>query len=67
MDRSHRFGQTEDVVIYKLTIKDTIEDRLLTLQAEKSATATAALDGGDIGKANKVSLSLPVASNDADD
>lgn len=53
-DRSHRFGQTEDVVIYKLTIENTVEDRLLELQAKKSATAASALDGGDHVKSNKV-------------
>ena len=42
-------------MIYKLTIENTIEDKLLALQATKSAIAASALDGGDIVKSNKVS------------
>jgi SNF2 family DNA or RNA helicase len=34
-DRAHRFGQREDVKIYKLAIEDTIEDKLLALQEKK--------------------------------
>jgi len=47
-DRAHRFGQTRDVNIYKLTIENTVEERILTLQNSKRALATAALSGDRI-------------------
>ena len=47
-DRPHRFGQTRDVNIYKLTIENTVEERILTLQNSKRALATAALSGDRI-------------------
>ncbi|ORY65664.1 SNF2 family N-terminal domain-domain-containing protein [Leucosporidium creatinivorum] len=55
-DRAHRFGQKEDVKIYKITVDNTIEDRILTLQEEKAEIAKAALEGGDMTKANKLSM-----------
>jgi len=54
-DRAHRFGQTRDVNIYKLTIENTVEERILTLQNGKRALATAAL-GGDRIKNLKLGL-----------
>lgn len=53
---AHRFGQKEDVKIYKITVDNTIEDRILTLQEEKAEIAKAALEGGDMTKANKLSM-----------
>ncbi|GAA5832200.1 hypothetical protein JCM5353_008196 [Sporobolomyces roseus] len=50
-DRAHRFGQKEDVEIYKLVIDGTVEDRILTLQQQKSELASNALEGGDASKA----------------
>ncbi|KAG8786875.1 hypothetical protein FRC12_016137 [Ceratobasidium sp. 428] len=47
-DRAHRLGQTKDVNIYKLTIKDTVEDRILKLQDTKRDLAKAALSGDKI-------------------
>jgi len=47
-DRAHRMGQTRDVHIYKLTIENTVEQRILTLQDTKRALATAALSGDRI-------------------
>lgn len=32
VDRAHRIGQTRPVTISRLTIKDTVEDRILALQ-----------------------------------
>ncbi|BGP09358.1 hypothetical protein JCM10049v2_005224 [Rhodotorula toruloides] len=55
-DRAHRFGQKDDVKIYKLTIDDTVEERILKLQADKAELAKAALDGGDLSKGNKLSV-----------
>jgi SNF2 family DNA or RNA helicase len=44
-DRAHRLGQTRDVNIYKLTIENTVEERILALQNSKRALAAAALSG----------------------
>lgn len=54
-DRAHRLGQTRDVNIYKLTIENTVEERILTLQNSKRALTTAAL-GGDRIKNLKLGL-----------
>lgn len=35
MDRSHRIGQTEKVTVYKMIVKDTIEEKMLKLQEKK--------------------------------
>ncbi|WVQ97656.1 hypothetical protein IAU59_004770 [Kwoniella sp. CBS 9459] len=44
-DRAHRLGQKLDVNIFKLTIEETVEDRILTLQNNKRELANAALSG----------------------
>ena len=38
-DRAHRIGQTEDVNVYQVVAKDTIEERILELQHTKSELA----------------------------
>ncbi|GER44305.1 SNF2 domain-containing protein [Striga asiatica] len=35
IDRAHRIGQTRPVTVSRLTIKDTVEDRILALQEDK--------------------------------
>ncbi|PIN05671.1 Helicase-like transcription factor HLTF/DNA helicase RAD5, DEAD-box superfamily [Handroanthus impetiginosus] len=35
VDRAHRIGQTRPVTVSRLTIKNTVEDRILSLQEEK--------------------------------
>ena len=32
IDRAHRIGQKRPVSVYRLTVKDTVEDRILALQ-----------------------------------
>ncbi len=59
-DRAHRLGQTRDVNIYKLTMKNTVEGRIPALQDSKRALATAAL-GGDKIKNLKLGLEDLVA------
>ncbi|KAL1413004.1 hypothetical protein Q8F55_000753 [Vanrija albida] len=44
-DRAHRLGQQLDVHIHKLTIADTVENRILQLQDSKRELAAAALSG----------------------
>lgn len=40
-DRAHRLGQQLDVNIYKLTIPETVEDRILAVSPLYSAVANA--------------------------
>ncbi len=54
-DRAHRFGQTKDVNIYKLTVGNTVEDRILQLQDKKRELAAAALTGDKL-KNSKLGL-----------
>jgi superfamily II DNA or RNA helicase len=42
-DRAHRIGQQRPVLIYRLVAKDTVEERILELQARKRAVGDAAL------------------------
>ena len=46
-DRAHRIGQERPVMIYRLVAQDTVEERILALQAHKRELAAAALHGGD--------------------
>ncbi|CAG8672922.1 4540_t:CDS:10 [Cetraspora pellucida] len=48
IDRVHRIGQCKKVIIKRLTIKDTIEDRILILQEKKRELAAGALGEGSI-------------------
>ncbi len=42
-DRAHRIGQDKPVMVYRMVAKDTVEERILELQARKRALADAAL------------------------
>ncbi|CAG8565974.1 10588_t:CDS:10 [Dentiscutata erythropus] len=48
VDRVHRIGQFKKVIIKRLTIKDSIEDRILVLQDKKRELAAGALGEGSI-------------------
>jgi superfamily II DNA or RNA helicase len=39
-DRAHRIGQDKPVFVYKLIAKDTVEERIMQLQADKHALAS---------------------------
>ncbi|OZG63228.1 helicase [Bifidobacterium hapali] len=43
-DRAHRIGQTQDVNVYQIVAKDTIEERILNLQRSKTDLATRFVD-----------------------
>ena len=55
IDRVHRLNQTLDVTVYKLTIANTVEARILDLQEKKRALANAAI-GGDAKAVGKLSM-----------
>ena len=38
-DRAHRIGQTQPVFVYKLIIENSVEEKMLELQARKRALA----------------------------
>jgi SNF2 family DNA or RNA helicase len=42
-DRAHRIGQDKPVMVYRLVARDTVEERILELQAKKRGLADAAL------------------------
>lgn len=46
IDRVHRLTQTVDVVVYKLTIENSVEQRILDLQEKKRLLAQAAIESG---------------------
>jgi superfamily II DNA or RNA helicase len=43
-DRAHRIGQTKIVTSYKLITRDTVEEKILNLQAKKQAIASSAVE-----------------------
>lgn len=48
-DRAHRIGQTRPVTIYRLVMKDTIEEKIVALHAQKRDLADGLLEGTDSG------------------
>ena len=44
-DRAHRIGQTSQVTVYRLIVKDTIEEKILNLQEAKKDLSDAVLSG----------------------
>ena len=42
-DRAHRIGQDKPVMVYRMVARDTVEERILELQARKRQLADAAL------------------------
>ncbi|CAL3962539.1 unnamed protein product [Diplocarpon coronariae] len=55
IDRVHRLTQKIDVVVYKITIKDTVEERILDLQEKKRELANQTIEGGK-GGAGKLGM-----------
>ncbi len=45
-DRTHRIGQDKPVFVYKLVCQDTVEERIVVMQAQKAELAEAILSGG---------------------
>lgn len=46
VDRTHRIGQTRNVMVYRLIAKDTIEEKVMALQARKSELFASVVDEG---------------------
>ncbi len=54
-DRAHRIGQTRPVTVYRLVVKDSIEERIVDLHKEKRDLAESLLAGSET--AGKLSVS----------
>ncbi len=48
VDRTHRIGQTRNVMVYRLIAKDTIEEKVMALKARKAELFTNVMDDGDM-------------------
>jgi SNF2 family DNA or RNA helicase len=48
IDRTHRIGQTRNVIVYRLIAKDTIEEKVMALKAKKAELFASVLDEGDM-------------------
>ncbi|KAF1872938.1 hypothetical protein Lal_00016044 [Lupinus albus] len=49
IDRAHRIGQTRPVTVLRLTVKDTVEDRILALQQRKRKMVASAFGENGTG------------------
>lgn len=58
-DRAHRIGQTRPVTVYRLVAKDTIEEQILALHADKRNLVAGVLEGAD--QAGKLSTEELIA------
>lgn len=73
IDRVHRLTQKVDVIVYKLTVKDTVEERILELQDKKRLLAEQAIEGGmrkealKLGVKEMMELFKPARVRDRDD
>jgi superfamily II DNA or RNA helicase len=47
VDRTHRIGQTRNVMVYRLIARDTIEDKVLALNARKAKLFASVIDDGN--------------------
>jgi superfamily II DNA or RNA helicase len=48
IDRIHRIGQTRHVMVYRLIAKDTIEEKVVALQARKAALFSSVIDADEM-------------------
>nr|AYC80156.1 hypothetical protein [uncultured bacterium] len=60
VDRAHRIGQTKQVIATRIVARDTIEEKILELQASKRALADAILgqDQGVLSQIGRAELEL---------
>ncbi|KAK0737532.1 SNF2 family N-terminal domain-containing protein [Apiosordaria backusii] len=55
VDRAHRIGQQKEVQVHRILIKETVEDRILSLQEQKRELVETALDAGESKKLGRLS------------
>jgi len=55
IDRAHRIGQQRPVKVYRILVKDTVEDRILELQQKKRDIIDAAMDEGQAKNLGRLS------------
>jgi superfamily II DNA or RNA helicase len=48
VDRTHRIGQTRNVMVYRLIARDTIEEKVMALKARKAQLFASVLDEGNV-------------------
>jgi SNF2-related domain/Helicase conserved C-terminal domain len=48
VDRTHRIGQTRNVMVYRLIARDTIEQKVMALQARKAELFASVIDAGNV-------------------
>jgi hypothetical protein len=53
---AHRTGQTKEVSVARIFVKDTVEERILALQEQKKSLAAAALGDEETGRIGRLSL-----------
>ncbi|KAH6697470.1 SNF2 family domain-containing protein [Plectosphaerella plurivora] len=56
VDRAHRIGQQREVKVYRLLIKETVEDRIMEIKDKKEKMITSALDEGVAKKLGGLSV-----------
>ena len=47
VDRAHRIGQTQSVMVYRLVARDTIEEKVMALKARKATLFSSVMDDGN--------------------
>ncbi|KAK1750232.1 ATP-dependent helicase ULS1 [Echria macrotheca] len=55
VDRAHRIGQQREVKVHRVLVKETVEDRILSLQEDKRQLVEAALDEGKSASLGRLS------------
>ncbi|KHJ31651.1 putative dna repair protein [Erysiphe necator] len=56
IDRVHRLTQKTDVIVYKITIANSVEERILTLQEKKRELAQQTIEGGKNNGISKLGM-----------
>lgn len=56
IDRVHRLNQTVDVKVFRLTVRETVEERIIALQERKRELARAAIEGAGNKGVGKLSM-----------
>lgn len=48
IDRTHRIGQTKNVMVYRMVARETIEEKVMALKEEKAKLFASVMDGGTV-------------------